>query len=92
MSGDTAAGLIGAERTRISHIERGRVDVPRNGLYKLLRAYQCPEGAYFDSLMDMAHESGRGWWNGFSDTIGRRAGTWPNWNPARPCCAPTIPW
>ncbi|MET9059982.1 MULTISPECIES: helix-turn-helix domain-containing protein [Streptomyces] len=70
MSGDTAAGLIGAERTRISHIERGRVDVPRNGLYKLLRAYRCPEGAYFDSLMDMAHESGRGWWNGFSDTIG----------------------
>ena len=32
MSGDAAAELIEADRTRISHIETGRVDVPRNGL------------------------------------------------------------
>lgn len=73
MSGDAAAELIGAERTRISHIESGRVDVPRNGLYKLLRAYSCPSGVYFDSLMEMALASGKGWWDEFSDTIGPAA-------------------
>lgn len=73
MSGDAAAELISAERTRISHIESGRVDVPRNGLYKLLRAYDCSEGAYFDGLMAMAHERGKGWWDEFSDTIGPAA-------------------
>ncbi|MGI5197805.1 helix-turn-helix domain-containing protein [Streptomyces sp. CA-288835] len=73
MSGDAAAELIHAERTRISHIESGRVDVPRNGLYKLLRAYGCPEGAYFDGLMAMAQERGKGWWSEFSDTIGPAA-------------------
>ncbi|MEU1512337.1 helix-turn-helix transcriptional regulator [Streptomyces sp. NPDC005811] len=73
LSGDVAAEVIEAERTRISHIESGRVDVPRNGLYRLLRAYGCPEGAYFESLMEMAHESGRGWWGEYSDTIGPAA-------------------
>ncbi|MFC4500527.1 MULTISPECIES: helix-turn-helix domain-containing protein [Streptomyces] len=73
MSGDAAAELIDAERTRISHIENGRVDVPRNGLYRLLRAYGCAEGAYFEHLMAMAHESGKGWWGQFSDTIGPAA-------------------
>ncbi|GGK47619.1 helix-turn-helix domain-containing protein [Streptomyces flaveus] len=73
MSGDAAAELIQAERTRISHIESGRVDVPRNGLYKLLRAYGCPEGTYFDGLMAMAQERGKGWWGEFSDTIGPAA-------------------
>jgi transcriptional regulator with XRE-family HTH domain len=73
MSGDAAAELIGVERTRISHIESGRVGVPRNGLYKLLRAYGCPPGAYFDALMEMALESGKGWWDEFTDTIGPAA-------------------
>ncbi|MEV4863485.1 helix-turn-helix domain-containing protein [Streptomyces ossamyceticus] len=73
LSGDEAAKLIKAERTRISHIESGRVDVPRNGMYRLLRAYGCSEGAYFDSLLEMAHESGKGWWGAFSDTIGPAA-------------------
>ncbi|WP_200306089.1 helix-turn-helix domain-containing protein, partial [Streptomyces adelaidensis] len=73
LSGDTAAKLIKAERTRISHIESGRVDVPRNGMYRLLRAYGCPEGAYFENLLEMAHESGKGWWGQFRDTIGPAA-------------------
>ncbi|WP_326582580.1 helix-turn-helix domain-containing protein [Streptomyces sp. NBC_00487] len=73
LSGDAAAKLIAAERTRISHIESGRVDVPRNGMYRLLRAYGCPEGTYFEHLLEMAHGSGKGWWGGFSDTIGPAA-------------------
>ncbi|WP_329368039.1 helix-turn-helix domain-containing protein [Streptomyces sp. NBC_01483] len=69
MSGDAAAEVIGAERTRVSHIETGRVDVPRNGLYKLLRAYSCPEGAYFEGLMEMAQERGKGWWDDYRDVV-----------------------
>ncbi|GHC48461.1 DUF5753 domain-containing protein [Streptomyces flavofungini] len=73
LSGDDAGALLDAERTRISHIEAGRVDVPRNGLYKLLRAYGCPDGAYFDGLMDMAQHRGKGWWDEFQGAIGPRA-------------------
>jgi transcriptional regulator with XRE-family HTH domain len=69
LSGEEASAVLGTERTRISHIEAGRVDVPRNGLYKLLRAYGCPEGAYFDGLMDMAQERGKGWWDEYRDVI-----------------------
>jgi hypothetical protein len=73
MSGDDAGALLDAERTRISHIEAGRVDVPRNGLYKLLRAYGCPDGPYFEGLMNMAMERGKGWWDDFRDVLGRNA-------------------
>ncbi|MCP3819556.1 helix-turn-helix domain-containing protein [Streptomyces sp. A3M-1-3] len=69
ISGDDAGALLDAERTRISHIEAGRVDVPRNGLYKLLRAYGCPDGPYFEGLMEMAHDRGKGWWDEFRDVV-----------------------
>ncbi|MEU4682042.1 helix-turn-helix domain-containing protein [Streptomyces xinghaiensis] len=67
LSGDAAGALLDADRTRISHIEAGRMDVPRNGLYRLLRSYGCPEGPLFDGLMDMAHDRGRGWWDEYRD-------------------------
>lgn len=72
MSGDDVAALLDADRSRVSHIEAGRVDVPRNGLYKLLRAYGC-EGPLFDALMAMAHDRGKGWWDEFDDLMPRRA-------------------
>lgn len=70
MSGDEASALLDIERTRISHIEAGRVDVPRNGLHKLLRAYGCAEGPLFEGLMEMAQDRGKGWWDEFRDTVG----------------------
>lgn len=72
MSGDDVAALLEADRARVSHIEAGRVDVPRNGLYKLLRACGCPDGPLFDALMAMAHDRGKGWWDEFK-TLERRA-------------------
>jgi transcriptional regulator with XRE-family HTH domain len=71
LSGEEASAVLGTERTRISHIEAGRVDVPRNGLYKLLRAYGCPEGAYFDGLMEIAQERGKGWWDEYRGLVGQ---------------------
>ena len=70
MSGDEAGALLDIERTRISHIEAGRVAVPRNGLHKLLCAYGCAEGPLFEGLMEMAQDRGKGWWDEFRDTVG----------------------
>jgi transcriptional regulator with XRE-family HTH domain len=73
LSGDQAGQLLDADRTRISNIEAGRLDVSRNRLYKLLREYGCPPGPLFDGIMAMAQESGKGWWDEFNDTIGPAA-------------------
>ncbi|WP_455354580.1 helix-turn-helix domain-containing protein [Streptomyces sp. SYSU K217416] len=73
LSGDQAGALLDADRTRISNIEAGRIDVSHNRLYKLLRAYDCSMGALFDGIMEMAQERGTGWWDDFSDAIGARA-------------------
>ncbi|WP_406330250.1 Scr1 family TA system antitoxin-like transcriptional regulator [Streptomyces sp. NBC_00203] len=73
MSSDAAAALLEGERSRVSHIEAGRLNVSHNRLYKLLREFGCPPGPYFDELMSMAQASGKGWWDAFSDTIGPAA-------------------
>lgn len=69
LSGDQAGALLSADRTRISNIEAGRIDVSRNRLYMLLRKYGCPQGEYFDGLMEMAAERGTGWWDEFRDVL-----------------------
>lgn len=73
LSGDRAGALLDADRTRISNIEAGRIDVSRNRLYKLLREYGCSPDPLFDGIMAMAQENGKGWWDGFHDTIGPAA-------------------
>ncbi|MFF1694005.1 helix-turn-helix domain-containing protein [Streptomyces sp. NPDC058257] len=69
LSGDQAAVILDADRARISNIEAGRIDVSRNRLYKLLREYGCPDGPYFDGLMEMAQGRGTGWWDEFRDVV-----------------------
>ncbi len=73
LSGDQVAAIIDADRQRVSNIEAGRVDVPRNGLHKLLRAYGCSEGPLFEGLMAMAQDRGKGWWDSYADVMGRPA-------------------
>ncbi|MFE0044202.1 helix-turn-helix domain-containing protein [Streptomyces albireticuli] len=73
ISGDQAAAMLDADRARISNIEAGRLDVSRNRLYMVLREYDCPPGAYFDGLMELAQDSGKGWWDEYRETQGRRA-------------------
>ncbi|BBC33445.1 hypothetical protein SGFS_047390 [Streptomyces graminofaciens] len=73
LSGEQAATILDADRARVSNIETGRIDVSRNRLYKVLHEYGCPPGPYFDGLMAMAQENGKGWWREFSDTIGPAA-------------------
>ncbi|MGH1551788.1 Scr1 family TA system antitoxin-like transcriptional regulator [Streptomyces sp. L7] len=74
LSGDRAGELLDADRTRISNIEAGRIDVSRNRLYKLLREYGCPPGpAVVRRDHGDGQESGKGWWDEFNDTIGPAA-------------------
>jgi transcriptional regulator with XRE-family HTH domain len=73
LSGDRAGALLDADRTRISNIEAGRLDVSRNRLYKLLREYGCPDGPLFEGIMGMAQERGTGWWDDYRDVLGRDA-------------------
>ncbi|MFF3498330.1 helix-turn-helix domain-containing protein [Streptomyces sp. NPDC003247] len=73
LTGEQAAAFLDADRARVSNIETGRIDVSRNRLYKVLREYRCPPGPYFDALMAMAQENGKGWWDEFSETIGPAA-------------------
>ncbi|ARF55627.1 helix-turn-helix domain-containing protein [Streptomyces gilvosporeus] len=73
ISGSRAAEILDADRARISNIEAGRIDVSRNRLYKVLREYGCPDGPYFDALMEMAQSRGVGWWDEFRDVMRRQA-------------------
>ncbi|MET8135756.1 MULTISPECIES: helix-turn-helix transcriptional regulator [unclassified Streptomyces] len=73
LSGERAAAILDADRARISNIETGRIDVSRNRLHKVLQEYGCPAGPYFDALMAMAQENGKGWWDEFNDIIGPAA-------------------
>ncbi|MEU5700906.1 helix-turn-helix domain-containing protein [Streptomyces aurantiacus] len=73
LSGERAATILDADRARVSNIEAGRIDVSRNRLYTVLREYGCRSGPYFDGLMAMAQERGKGWWDEFRDTIGPAA-------------------
>ncbi|MFD9909225.1 helix-turn-helix domain-containing protein [Streptomyces sp. NPDC059063] len=69
LSGEQAATILDADRARISNIEAGRIDVSRNRLYKLLREYGCPIGPFFDGLMELAQERGKGWWDEYRDVV-----------------------
>lgn len=73
LSGDQAGALLDADRTRISNIEAGRVNVSRNRLSLLLGAYGCPPGPLLDAILAMAQERGTGWWDEYRDTVPRSA-------------------
>ncbi|WP_406000661.1 helix-turn-helix domain-containing protein [Streptomyces sp. NBC_00829] len=73
LSGDRAGALLDADRTRISNIEAGRIDLGHSRLRMLLREYGCPPGAYFECLLEMAADPGTGWWDGHRDVMSRSA-------------------
>ncbi|UNO40371.1 Scr1 family TA system antitoxin-like transcriptional regulator [Streptomyces sp. MST-110588] len=53
---------LGADRTRISNIEAGRVGVSAERVRALAAIYSCDDAAYVDALAAMAVERGTGWW------------------------------
>ncbi|MCC3774606.1 helix-turn-helix transcriptional regulator [Streptomyces sp. UNOB3_S3] len=65
LSAGDAGRLIGADRTRISNIEAGRLGVSSERIHTFATIYRCPDGEYVDALVRMAEERHKGWWEQF---------------------------
>ncbi|MFG2577946.1 helix-turn-helix domain-containing protein [Streptomyces malaysiensis] len=57
-----AAERLGADRTRISNMESGRLGVSDERVRMLASIYSCGDQGYVDALAAMATERGQGWW------------------------------
>ncbi|MGW1199123.1 helix-turn-helix domain-containing protein [Streptomyces sp. NPDC002536] len=57
-----AGKQLGADRTRISNTEAGRLGVSAERVRALANIYATPDRAYVDALANLAEERVRGWW------------------------------
>ncbi|MFF5855708.1 helix-turn-helix domain-containing protein [Streptomyces sp. NPDC012751] len=57
-----AAGLLGANRVQISHIESGLTGVSEERLRRLASHYACTDTEFVDALAVLATDRTRGWW------------------------------
>ncbi|MFD5750014.1 helix-turn-helix domain-containing protein [Streptomyces sp. NPDC127033] len=63
MSAEYAAGLLGVDRGKISHIELGVRNISPERLQTLITHCQCTDEAYAAALMEFAAPSRRNWWD-----------------------------
>ncbi|WP_171165009.1 Scr1 family TA system antitoxin-like transcriptional regulator [Streptomyces sp. I05A-00742] len=64
-----AGAQFGADRTRISNIEAGRIGISAERLRALARIYACPDSAYIEALVRMTEERGKRWWEEYRESI-----------------------
>ncbi|MFF4408666.1 helix-turn-helix domain-containing protein [Streptomyces sp. NPDC001262] len=64
-----AGKALGADRTRISNIEAGRLGLSAERIRALAAVYACPDPALVDALVMMAGERGKGWWEECRGTL-----------------------
>ncbi|NEA73258.1 helix-turn-helix transcriptional regulator [Streptomyces sp. SID13588] len=57
-----AGEVIGMGSAHLSHIEAGRTSIVTSRLRALCEAYGCTDEPYVEALVDMAEDSGKGWW------------------------------
>ncbi|MEU9184124.1 helix-turn-helix transcriptional regulator [Streptomyces sp. NPDC048484] len=57
-----AAGLLGANRVQMSHIESGLTGVSEQRLLRLKSHYACTDEEFIGALAAMATDRARGWW------------------------------
>jgi hypothetical protein len=57
-----AGEQLGADRTRISNMEAGRLGMSEERVRALAAIYSCGDQAYVDALVAMAPECHQGWW------------------------------
>ncbi|MEU5428299.1 helix-turn-helix transcriptional regulator [Streptomyces olivoreticuli] len=60
---------LGADRTRISNTEAGRLGVSAERVRTFASIYAAPDSAYVDALAGMAEERGKGWWEESRGTL-----------------------
>ncbi|PSJ29841.1 transcriptional regulator [Streptosporangium nondiastaticum] len=60
---------LGADRTRISNTEAGRLGLSAERIRTFARIYSCPDSKYVDALVAMADERGKGWWEEYRGAL-----------------------
>lgn len=69
MSAETAARLLGVDRSRLSNIEQGLRAISQTRLRTLAQACACSDEAYVNALVDMAGPAQRGWWDRYKGAL-----------------------
>jgi Helix-turn-helix. len=74
VSAESAAKLLGVDRSKISNIEAGTRSISPDRLRALAQACACTDGRYIDALIDMARPTARGWWEQYRSTLPHKFG------------------
>ncbi|WP_370592846.1 helix-turn-helix transcriptional regulator [Streptomyces sp. NBRC 110028] len=69
MTAREAGELLGTGPIQISHIEAGRIGVSEERLRRLAENYHCDDSELIETLVDMATERGRGWWEDYRGAL-----------------------
>ncbi|MFD6275448.1 helix-turn-helix domain-containing protein [Streptomyces sp. NPDC060209] len=69
VSAESAAGLLGVDRGKISNIEAGARPISPDRLRTLAHNCGCTDREYIDALVEMAQPSSRGWWEKYRGTL-----------------------
>ncbi len=65
-----AAGMLGTDQGKISHIESGRIGVSEERIRKLATFYSCSDQALLDALCEIAREHrGQFWWDEYRGMV-----------------------
>ncbi|MEU1347215.1 helix-turn-helix transcriptional regulator [Streptomyces sp. NPDC005776] len=69
VSAESAAGLLGVDRGKISNIEAGTRPISAERLHTLALNCGCTDERYVEALIKMAHPSSRGWWERYRGVL-----------------------
>ncbi|MFE9780950.1 helix-turn-helix domain-containing protein [Streptomyces sp. NPDC005775] len=69
VSAESAAGLLGVDRGKISNIEAGTRPISAERLQTLALNCGCTDERYVEALIKMAHPSSRGWWERYRGVL-----------------------
>ncbi|MFI0979708.1 helix-turn-helix domain-containing protein [Streptomyces sp. NPDC021093] len=69
VSAETAAGLLGVDRSKVSNIEQGIRAISEERLRTLACNCDCADEAYLEALVDMARPRSRSWWDRYRGSL-----------------------
>lgn len=69
VSAESAAKLLGVDRSRLSNIEQGFRAISEQRVRALAEACACTDESYVLALTDMARPARRGWWERYRGTL-----------------------
>ncbi|MFF6993489.1 helix-turn-helix domain-containing protein [Streptomyces sp. NPDC008313] len=69
ITAEQAAALLGLDRAKISNIETGIRSISPERLRTLACNCDCSDQAYVNALVNLAHPTGRGWWERYRGSL-----------------------